>query len=104
MRGKHFLIEEKSLPLLSGGPGGLEVDLIIQARGRFWPVEIKLTSTPSLNHVKSINRFKGLAGDEAGDMGVLVCNIEKKENLPGNNMAIPWFSFSEWVSALIDEP
>jgi len=29
--------------------GGLEVDLIIQAKGKLWPIEIKLTSTPSLS-------------------------------------------------------
>ena len=81
--------------------GGFEVDLIIQARGRFWPIEIKLTSTPSAKQVKSLNRFKGLAGDEAGDTGVLVCNIEKKQNMPQGNIAMPWFSFSEWVRELI---
>jgi uncharacterized protein len=81
--------------------GGLEVDLIIQSGGKFWPVEIKLTATPTGNHLKNISRFKELAGDEAGDIGLLVCNVAKKINLPGNNMAMPWFLFSEWLGKLI---
>jgi len=43
---------------------GLEVDLIIQSDGKFWPIEIKLSATPAGNHLKNINRFKELAGDE----------------------------------------
>jgi predicted AAA+ superfamily ATPase len=81
--------------------GGLEVDLIIQAGGKFWPIEIKLTSTPTINHLNAVNRFRELAGDEAGDRGILVCNVDKKMNLPGNNIAIPWFRFSEWLRELI---
>ena len=49
--------------------GGLEVDLIIQAKGKLWPIEIKLTATPSLNHVKGLNRFKDIAGNEASQQG-----------------------------------
>jgi uncharacterized protein len=81
--------------------GGLEVDLIIQADGKFWPVEIKLTSTPNINHLNAIDRFKELAGKEAGDTGLLVCNVDKKINMPGNNIAMPWFLFSEWLRKLI---
>jgi uncharacterized protein len=81
--------------------GGLEVDLIIQADGRFWPVEIKLTSTPTINHLKNIERFKELAGKEAGNTGLLVCNVDKKINMPDNNIAMPWFLFSEWLRKVI---
>ena len=81
--------------------GGLEVDLIIQASGKFWPIEIKMTSTPSGNHMKPINSFKDLAGEEAGDTGILVCNVDKKRKLPGNNIAMPWFIFSDWLMELM---
>jgi len=60
-----------------------------------------LTATPTGNHLKNISRFKELAGDEAGEIGLLVCNVDKKINLPGNNMAMPWFLFSEWLGKLI---
>ncbi len=80
---------------------GHEVDLIFQAQAKYWPVEIKMTSTPSLNHLKSINRFKKLAGEECSATGVLVCNIDKVANLPDNNIAIPWHEFPKWLRDII---
>ncbi len=80
---------------------GHEVDLIIQAQGRFWPVEIKMTATPSLKHLKPINRFKKLAAGECIGKGVLVCNIDQVTNLPDNNIAVPWFEFPKWLSDII---
>lgn len=82
--------------------GGLEVDLIIQAKGKLWPIEIKLTSTPSLNHVKGLNRFKKIAGSDASQQGILVCRIDKTRNLPGKNIALPWSVFPEWLKEIID--
>jgi hypothetical protein len=82
--------------------GGLEIDLIIQAKGKLWPIEIKLTSTPSLNHVKGLNRFKKIAGRDASQQGILVCRIDKTRNLPGKNIALPWSVFPEWLKEIID--
>lgn len=82
--------------------GGLEVDLIIQAKGKLWPIEIKLTSTPSLNHVKGLNRFKEIAGSDASQQGIIVCRVDKTRNLPGENIALPWSVFSEWLKEIID--
>ena len=81
--------------------GGLEVDVIIQAQGKLWPVEIKLTSTPSPNHSKPLDQFKKIAGKEASSQGIVVCNIKEKLNLPGNNIALPWFAFSDWLTQII---
>ena len=81
--------------------GGLEVDLIISANGKLWPVEIKLTSTPSRGHVESLDRFKKLAGSDVSDTGVLVCRTQKKIQLPGNNIAIPWYDFPKWLKEKI---
>ena len=80
---------------------GLEVDLIIQAQGKLWPVEIKLTSTPSVNHTRALDRFKKLVKKEAAEQGVIVCNIEQKIALPGNNVAVPWTAFSAWLDTVI---
>ena len=80
---------------------GHEVDLIIQAQGKFWPIEIKVTATPSLNHLKPINRFKKLDAQECSDKGVLVCNIDKVTNLPDNNIAISWVEFPKWLNGII---
>jgi uncharacterized protein len=81
--------------------GGLEVDLIIQAQGKFWPMEIKLTSTPSANHAKPLDRFKKAAGKEAAKQGIIICNIRERVNLPGNNIALPWFEFPAWLKRVI---
>ena len=81
--------------------GGPEVEVIIQAQGRLWPVEIKLTATPSAHHVQGITAFRNLCGKQAGDCGVLVCCVNKKKELPGSNHAIPWFQFSEWLESII---
>lgn len=80
---------------------GLEVDLIIHAAGKFWPIEIKLTSTPSTNHVKTLDRFRAMAGNEAGDFGMLVCSVGEKKPMPGNNIAVPWFEFTEQLKKII---
>ena len=80
---------------------GHEVDLIIQAQGKYWPVEIKMTATPSIHHIKPMNRFKKLAAGECGDKGILICNVQKTTNLPDNNIAIPWFEFPKWLRNII---
>jgi predicted AAA+ superfamily ATPase len=81
--------------------GGIEVDLIIHAEGKLWPVEIKLTSTPSVQHAKGLDRFKKLAGREASEQGIIVCGIRERTDLPGNNVALPWTAFYEWVALII---
>jgi len=80
---------------------GLEVDMIIQARGKLWPVEIKLTSTPSVHHAQPLDLFKEMAGKEAANTGLLVCKTDRPINLPGKNTALPWFDFPDWLADLI---
>jgi len=81
--------------------GGLEVDVIVQSQGKLWPVEIKLTATPSIHHVQGMNAFRDLCGNKAGPCGVIVCCTDKKKELPGANYALPWFLFSEWLESII---
>lgn len=81
--------------------GGLEVDLILQAQGKFWPIEIKLTATPGTGHLTSLNRFKELAGNEAAEQGVIVCRVGKRRPLPNNNLALPWAEFSDWLRGIV---
>jgi hypothetical protein len=75
--------------------------MIIQAGGRLWPVEIKLTSTPSSYHIQPLDLFKKMAGKESSSTGLLVCNTDKPINLPGNNTALPWFDFPNWLVELV---
>lgn len=77
--------------------GGLEVDLIIQAKGKFWPIEIKLTSTPTANHTKPIMKFMELSGSDSSDFGAIVCGGNQVTQLPNNCIAVPWHQFPEFL-------
>ncbi|UOD51028.1 DUF4143 domain-containing protein [Orrella daihaiensis] len=77
---------------------GLEVDLLIGIKGKLHPVEIKLTSTPTSGHVGPLTRFLELAGDDAGDYGTLVCQVEDQKPLPGGHIAMPWHGFTHWLA------
>ncbi len=76
---------------------GMEIDLIVTIDGRFFPVEIKLTATPTLKHIESIKKFiKLLPTEEAGE-GLLVCRIESPVNLTEKIKAIPWSHYPVWL-------
>ena len=81
--------------------GGMEVDLIIHAQGKFWPVEIKLTATPTPAYTKNMHQFKSLAKGSASDQGLLVCRVDKPVMLPGNNLALPWHDYSAWLEKIL---
>jgi uncharacterized protein len=76
---------------------GLEVDLLIQMHGKLYPVEIKMTATPTLQHLEPLNKFKKIVGNDADETGVLVCRVPKKVSLSENNIALPWHEFSGWL-------
>ncbi len=82
---------------------GLEVDLLIHMGGRLHPVEIKLTSTPTLKHLEPLNRFKALAGKDAAETGILVCRVKKMMPLASNNLAVPWSHFPAWLMSKLNE-
>ncbi len=77
---------------------GLEVDLIIQLGRELHAVEIKRSATPTARHCDPLNRFKAIAGSDAADEGLLVCNVERSRPLPGGNTAIPWRMFPRWLA------
>ena len=81
---------------------GLEVDLIIQIGSRFYPVEIKLTATPTLRHLEPLNKFKTLAGRDAAKLGCLVCRVDGEIPLPNNNVAISWRMFPGWLRSRLE--
>ena len=76
---------------------GLEVDLVILIGRKLYPVEIKLTATPTLNQTEPLNKFKSLAGKDAAETGLLVCRVKKSTPLPFNNLALPWQEFPSWL-------
>ncbi len=77
---------------------GLEVDLLIVIKGKLYPVEIKLTASPSAGHVAPLDRLIKFAGEEASKQGLLVCRTENERALPGGHIAMPWQSFPGWLS------
>ena len=62
------------------------------------PIEIKLTATPTLRHAEVLGKFRSLAGKAAAPEGILVCSVPERRALPGNNVAIPWHEFPQWLS------
>lgn len=78
---------------------GLEVDLILRIGGKLYPVEIKLTATPTVKHLEALNKFKIIAGGDVSETGLLVCRINKLTQMPFNNIAVPWQQFPEWLLA-----
>jgi hypothetical protein len=73
------------------------VDLVLRLAEGLVPIEIKLTSTPTLRHVAVLDRWRALAGGSAASKGVLVCRIPERTALPSNNLALPWREFPRWL-------
>ncbi|MGB4600609.1 MAG: ATP-binding protein [Trichlorobacter sp.] len=80
---------------------GLEVDLILQSKGKLIPIEIKLTTTPTANHLGSLKRFRTLAGEEICEPGILVCRVPQRQAMPYGINAIPWQEFAGWLNESI---
>ena len=76
---------------------GLEVDLLVAIEDKLHPVEIKLTSTPTLKHIEPLDRFISLAHSEAASGGILVCSVKTRKALPNGHKAIPWREFPQWL-------
>lgn len=76
---------------------GLEVDLIVQSRGKMIPIEIKLTTTPQPAHQVGLQKFRVLAGEECCEPGILVCRVSEAHALPFGVMALPWQDFPGWL-------
>ena len=76
---------------------GLEVDMIIQIGKKLYPVEIKLTATPTIQHLEPLNKFKTIVGRDSAETGILVCRVSKETPMSSNNLALPWASFPEWL-------
>jgi hypothetical protein len=80
---------------------GLEVDVIIQARGRLIPIEIKLTATPGPSHFGSLNRFRKQIGEDKAEPGVIICRVPKKQELPFGVVAMPWQDLPGWLEQVM---
>jgi hypothetical protein len=76
---------------------GLEVDLIIESRGRLHAIEIKQTATPSIHHTATLRRFRDLTGGDVIESLTLVCNVREPTPLADRVTAIPWRAWPHWM-------
>jgi uncharacterized protein len=65
--------------------------------GKLYPIEIKLTATPTAQHLAPLNKLRSIVGDDMASHGILVCRVEKRMELQHNNIALPWQEFSQWL-------
>jgi len=82
---------------------GLEVDLMIESRGRLHAIEIKQTATPSMHHLGGLRRFRHLMGDNGMGSLVLVCNVRAATPLPDGVQALPWHAWPRWMQENLSE-
>lgn len=68
---------------------GLEVDILVELRGKLHPIEVKTTATPRPAHVESLARWRSLAGDKAGN-GLLLARAEEASALVPGVRVLPW--------------
>jgi len=80
---------------------GMEVDLLILTRGVILPVEVKLTATPTLNHVRPLTSLCRSLGKDIRPSGILVCQCRKQIPMPDGHIAMPWQDFSGWLEEQI---
>jgi len=76
---------------------GMELDLLILTCGVILPVEVKLTATPTLNHVRPLTRLCRSLGNDIRPSGILVCQCRKQTLMPDGYIAMPWQDFSGWL-------
>jgi predicted AAA+ superfamily ATPase len=64
-----------------------EVDLLIEANGMLYPVEIKKTGTPSMTAAKSFHVLNKM--DKPIGKGAVICSIDKLIPLSPDVVAVP---------------
>jgi uncharacterized protein len=82
----------------------VEIDLLIELNGSLYPVEIKKTATPAIQHGESIRRFTSfLEATQDTSLpvgeGFVVCTVREEAPLGPRIRAVPWKRFLEWLTA-----
>ena len=59
-----------------------------------------------INKNRSFDRLQwshnNIAGNEASQQGIIVCTVDKKRNLPKENIALPRSIFHKWLKEIIN--
>ena len=70
---------------------GAEVDLVVELNGRLFPIEIKAKSNPTRKDTKGFASFRACFPHERIQQGLVICSIEKPQQLSEDAVAIPWW-------------
>lgn len=75
--------------------GGAEVDLILEADGCLYPIEVRLTSNPRPRDASGLNAFRAAYPNQRMAPGLVVCAVDRPRLVSENVHALPW----NWVLA-----
>lgn len=69
---------------------GAEVDLILEKDGRYFPVEVKLTSQPKRQDLRGIQAFRETHPQLNMGPGLVISAVSKPFALSDQDYTIPW--------------
>jgi len=70
--------------------GGAEVDLLLERDGRFYPIEVKLTTKPNKSASSGLSAFRNTYPDLEIAPGLVICPTGKPYWLSRQDLALPW--------------
>ena len=69
---------------------GAEIDLILERDGKFYPIEIKATSKPSLSDARNMETFRKLYPHLNVQKGMIIAPSENKYPVTEHDWVLPW--------------
>lgn len=72
--------------------GGGEVDLLLERDGKFYPIEIKLTSQPKKDDTRGIGSFRKTYPQLPIETGLILCPCQSAMRINDHTLALPWDS------------
>ena len=70
--------------------GGGEVDLLMERDGRFYPIEIKLTTNPTRRDTRGITAFRETYPRLQVAPGLVISPVDTLRTINGRDAAMPW--------------
>ncbi|MCD4748590.1 MAG: DUF4143 domain-containing protein [Thermoanaerobaculales bacterium] len=70
--------------------GGAEIDALLERDGRFFPIEVKMTTKPGRNDTSGITAFRKTYPGLNVAPGLVICPVAKPFSLNSLDLAFPW--------------
>ena len=70
--------------------GGAEVDLVLERDGTLYPIEIKLTASPTRRHASGLEAFRDAHAHRRIGLSALICAVDEPRWIAEDVLAIPW--------------